>query len=273
MPELPEIESLRQKLAPKLKNAVLSKLVFRRADLRAPLPKDAPKRLCDKRITSITRRSKYLLINFENAPTLVVHLGMSGRFFFAPKQLPLDAHDHVLIDFKDGRHMRLRDPRRFGMLFLCDPAKQAAHPRFKDLGPEPLEAEFSGSYLLSCCKRAQTPIKSLLMNAHRVVGVGNIYASEALFLSGIRPTRMAARVTAAEADTLCANIKRVLTRSIAAGGTSFRDYVDAEQKPGLYAVNLNVYGRAGRPCPRCATTIKRVTQTGRSSFYCPACQK
>lgn len=273
MPELPEIESLKRGLAPKLIGSRVAHMTLKRADLRYPLPPDLATAFMGRTVLALRRRSKYLLLDFDNAQTLVVHLGMSGRFFFTAAESALDKHDHVLIDLEDGRHLRFRDPRRFGMMFFCETAKLFENRFFKHLGVEPLETEFSEGFLFDIAKKSHTPIKSLLMNAGHVVGVGNIYANEALYLSGVRPTRQAFKITRTEATQLVQNVKLTLSESIAAGGTTFRDYVNADQKPGLYQVHLHVYGREGEPCLRCATIIKRVVQAGRSSFYCPRCQR
>ena len=273
MPELPEVESLRRKLVPQLVGKAFVKVTLRRANLRYPLTPNLKTAFLNSPILDVRRRSKYLLIDFSNAQTLVVHLGMSGRFFFTESSSTLDKHDHVLFDLNDGKQLRFRDPRRFGMMMLVATAKLSANRFFKNLGVEPLTDDFSAESLQALCKTSNTPIKSLLMNAKYLVGVGNIYANEALFLTGIRPTRVAKKITRAEAATLCHNIKNILAESIARGGTTFRDYVDSDQKPGLYQIELFVYGRAGEPCHRCQSPITRIVQTGRSSFYCAACQR
>lgn len=273
MPELPEIESLRQKLAAQLPGKSIRKVTLRRADLRYPLATHLKTAFLHSPIREIRRRSKYLLIDFENDQTLVIHLGMSGRFFFTEPNGTLNVHDHVLFDLNDGRHLRFRDPRRFGMMILEATKTLSQNRFFNHLGVEPLTADFSAQKLYSFCHGSTAPIKSLLMNAKYVVGVGNIYANEALFLSGIRPTRIAKKITRAEAKLLCQNIKKILSESIQRGGTTFRDYVDLNQQPGLYQLRLFVYGRDSEPCRRCQKSIKRIVQTGRSSFYCTGCQK
>jgi formamidopyrimidine-DNA glycosylase len=273
MPELPEVESLRLKILPKILGSAIQNITLRRKDLRYPMPQDVSEVLSEHRIVGVRRRSKYLLIDFDHGKTLVIHLGMSGRLFFTDPKAPFDKHDHVILNLKDSRQLRFRDPRRFGMLFLCDTEKLSENPFFKNLGVEPLEKEFNPDYLFQISRSSQTAIKTLLMNAEKIVGVGNIYANEALFLSGIKPTRKSFRLTRDDAKVLCQNIKRVLTKSIALGGTTFRDYVDADQKPGLHQLELFVYGREGEKCLQCQKSIKRVVQTGRSSFYCAACQK
>ena len=273
MPELPEVESLRRKLKPRLLGHKIESVTLRRRDLRFPVPLNLQERLSGLCVTDVRRRSKYLLIDFADRLTLIVHLGMSGRFFFTESGRPFDKHDHVLLDFDDGLHLRLRDPRRFGLLFLTEKNQLEAHKFFRHLGPEPLSKEFSADYLSDRCRRSRAPIKNLVMNAKHVVGVGNIYAAEALFLSKVRPTRQAYRLKRSEIEKLCDAIKQVLRRSIASGGTTFRDYVGVDEEPGLHQLNLNVYGREHQPCHACGALIQRVLQAGRSGFYCPQCQK
>lgn len=273
MPELAEVESLRLKLEPQILGATVKKVVLRRKDLRYPITPGLAKKLPTQKIESVKRRSKYLLLNTNADQTLVIHLGMTGRFFFADPKVPYDKHDHVIFDLKDGRQLRFRDPRRFGMMFLMDAKTLPENKFFKHLGVEPLTEAFHAEWLYQKCKKAKTPIKSLLMNAKVLVGVGNIYANESLFLSGVRPTRQANRITRQNAEDLCANIKKVLSESIAVGGTSIRDYVGVDETPGLYKLQLYVYGRTGEACQVCQETIKHLTQTGRSSFYCPRCQR
>lgn len=273
MPELPEVESLKRKLETRLIGKALRHVTLRRADLRWPIPKNLNQKLVPRKLVGLRRRSKYLLWDFEGGQTLILHLGMSGRLFFADSARQFDVHDHVLFDFDSDLHLRFRDPRRFGMVLICATKDLSTHKLFCHLGPEPLGDLFSGESLFLSCKKSRSPIKSFLMNAKVVVGVGNIYASEALFKSGIRPTRPAYKLTQKEAENLCRSIKAVLEESIVAGGTSFRDYVGANEEPGLHQLKLKVYGREGMPCETCHNLIKKITQTGRSSFYCPGCQK
>lgn len=272
MPELPEVESLKLKLKPRLIGKRLVRVTLKRKDLRVPMPQNLQKNLGGERVINVRRRSKYLLMDFSNQHSLILHLGMSGRLFFTSKQRSLDTHDHVLLDFEGGLHLRLRDPRRFGVLLLTSTAKIGEHKLLHHLGPEPLEKDFSANYLFKLCQKSRAPIKNFLMNAKHVVGVGNIYATEALFLSNIRPTRMACQIKKHESEKLCQAIKKVLGESIKSGGTTFRDYVDVDEKPGLHQLKLNAYAREGETCFRCQSFIKRIIQAGRSSFYCPECQ-
>lgn len=273
MPELPEIETIRTALEPQIINRIMKKVTLRRPDLRFAIPKKLPKKVQGSPITAVHRRSKYLLIDFKNGQTLIVHLGMSGRLFFTDKNREYDKHDHVLFDFNEGKHLRFRDPRRFGLLDICKTKHLANHKLFKNLGVEPLSDDFTAECLLNFCKKSSAPIKSLIMNANNVVGVGNIYANEALFLSGILPTRLGKKITLSEASVLCANIKKILLASIKLGGTSFRDYVGISEDPGLHQLSLKVYGREGEKCKVCGQKILRVVQSNRSSFYCAKCQK
>lgn len=251
----------------------LTDITLRRPNLRFPITTGIGATLKNKKVTTVSRRSKYLLIGFANNKTLIIHLGMSGRLFFTTKERTLDRHDHVLFDFTGGLHLRFRDVRRFGCVLMEDTNRLSRHPLLCHLGVEPLQQNFNAAYLWSLCKHSGTSIKPLLMNAKHVVGIGNIYAGEALFMSGIRPTKKARTIAKPACANICARIKEILGASIAAGGTSFRDYVDVDEKPGLHQLNLMVYNRAGKPCRICNTPIKKIVQTGRSSFYCPQCQK
>lgn len=273
MPELPEIETICRKLTPQLRNKKFSNITVYRSDLRVPIPQDLTITATKSQIQKIHRRSKYLLMDLANGLSLIFHLGMSGRLFFTDKKTPRNKHDHVYFDTEDGLHLRLRDPRRFGLLTTGATAQLFDHKLFKNLGCEPLSSEFNGRFLHTLCQKTQTAIKSLLMNAKYIVGIGNIYASEALFLSNLKPSRITQKITAEDAANLCDNIKSVLNRSIARGGTTFRDYVDSDGKPGLHQLELFVYGRGNQPCKKCHTPIKRVTQNNRSSFFCPQCQR
>lgn len=273
MPELPEVEIIRRKLAPQIIDTSIVSIRFRRQDLRIPIPKDLKKRVVGYKIIDVRRRSKYLLVDFANDQTLIIHLGMSGRLFFTSSNRTYDKHDHVLFDLSNGKHLRFQDPRRFGILTVCETPDLDNHKLFSHLGLEPLSDEFTGKRLYLICKRSTSPIKNFIMNAKYVVGVGNIYANEALFLSQIRPSRRGFRVTKTEAYQLCANIKRVLAESIEMGGTSFRDYVDPYEQPGLHQLHLRVYDRENQPCRACQMPIKRIVQSNRSSYYCMNCQK
>lgn len=272
MPELPEIETIRKKLFARILTLKMSSIELRRADLRIPIPIQIKKIFVDVAIQNVRRRSKYLLIDFENLWTLIIHLGMSGRLFFTSPERVLAKHDHVLFNFKGGKQMRFCDSRRFGLVTVCKTQKLPGHELFNHLGVEPLSDDFDENQFYPICQKSVSPIKNLLMNAQRVVGVGNIYANEALFLSGIRPQRRANRVSKNEVKKLCQAVKHVLLKSIESGGTTFRDYVDVDEKPGLHQIQLKVYGRAGALCTVCGFVIQKTVQTNRSSFFCPKCQ-
>ncbi len=273
MPELPEIETISRKLRDRLGLRSVKNITLRRKDLRYPMPVKLIQDLVGKKILSVRRRSKYIVIDLSQNFSLIVHLGMSGRLFFTEASAALNKHDHVLFDFDLGLHLRLRDPRRFGMLDVCVTSDLDQHKLFKNLGPEPLEENFNAEVLFEITKKSTSPIKTLIMNAKYVVGVGNIYASEALFMSRIRPTRRACTLKKHEVLALCGAIKQVLTQSIADGGTTFRDYVDTEGSPGLHQLSLCVYDRAGEICSVCGGIVKSVVLGQRSTYYCPSCQK
>jgi formamidopyrimidine-DNA glycosylase len=279
MPELPEVETVMRGLEPFLSGKILKDIQTHRADLRVPFPA----RLGDlkgRKIDRLTRRAKYLLIHFGD-DILVIHLGMSGRMVVHPdvKDHSLEKHDHMVMVTKDGAGVVFNDPRRFGMALLIKEAELTTHKAFKKLGPEPLSKEFDGAFLRDALASKNTPIKSALLDQHLVVGIGNIYACEALFEAGIDPRKKSRDISNKKADELAQAIKDVLKRAIAAGGSSLKDYRQADGNLGYFQHSFKVYGRAGEPCPRCkkggkkASTIHKITQAGRSTFYCPACQR
>lgn len=272
MPELPEVETILNKLKPKLVNSIIHLATTRRRDLRFPFPNHFASQLSGQKILSLTRRSKYLLFNLENNKTLIIHLGMTGRLYWCAKDRPLQKHDHVLFDFVNGEHLRFLDPRRFGFMDIENTKTLLESKFFKHLGVEPLENEFNATKLKRICESSRSPIKLTLMNAKHIVGVGNIYACEALFFAGIAPERISNSISEQECSKLVKAIKSTLTKSIQSGGTSFRDYVDVDEKPGLHQISLKVYGRENEPCRTCKSSIKRIQQTNRSTFYCPHCQ-
>ena len=270
MPELPEVETTRLGLLPRLQGRALSHIVVRNPNLRWPVPRDLEARLAELTLNSIDRRGKYLLFDFGTV-TQIVHLGMSGSLRFAEPEEPAALHDHVDWLFDDGTLLRLRDPRRFGaVLWTDDPA---GHPLLARLGPEPLTPAFDAAYLYAQCQRRSAAIKQVVMDAQVVVGVGNIYASESLFHAGIRPATTARRLSHPACVRLADAIKRVLTAAIAAGGSSLRDYVHSSGELGYFQLQTRVYDREGQPCRVCGTPIRRIVQGQRASFYCPACQR
>ncbi len=270
MPELPEVETTRRGLSPRLEARTLERIVVRNPRLRWPVPDDLEARLAGRALRSIERRGKYLLFDF-GAATQIVHLGMSGSLRLALPDEPAALHDHVDWLFDDGTVLRLRDPRRFGAVLWTDDV--ARHPLLAHLGPEPLTPAFDGAWLHARCRGRQVAIKQLIMDAAVVVGVGNIYASESLFHAGIRPATAARRLSRPACERLAGAIKKVLAAAIAAGGSSLRDYVASDGELGYFQLQTRVYDREGQPCRVCATPIRRIVQGQRASFYCPTCQR
>jgi formamidopyrimidine-DNA glycosylase len=270
MPELPEVETTRIGLLPRLQGRALTRVVVRDPRLRWPIPPDLDARLRGLTLHGLARRGKYLLFDFGSL-TQLVHLGMSGSLRFAESGESAALHDHVDWIFDDGTVLRLRDPRRFGAVLLTDDASR--HPLLARLGPEPLTTAFDGAYLHEQCRRRKVAIKQVVMDAHVVVGVGNIYASESLFHAGIRPGVGAHRLSRVACARLADAIKRVLAAALAAGGSSLRDYVRSSGELGYFQLQTRVYDREGLPCRHCGTPIRRVVQAQRATFYCPACQR
>ncbi len=270
MPELPEVETTRRGLEPRLLGKTISRVEVRHPQLRWPVPADLNARLAGKKLLTIKRRGKYLLFDFGNV-FQIVHLGMSGSLRFVNSDEPPAVHDHIDWLFKGGEILRLRDPRRFGAVLLTDDPTR--HPLLAHLGPEPLTGDFTPEHLHAACRGRKTSIKNLIMDSRIVVGVGNIYASESLFRAGIRPGRAAGRLTRAECASLAKAIKTTLQNAVNAGGSSLRDYVAADGELGYFQLHTKVYDRAGLPCKVCGTVIKKLATGQRSTFYCPACQK
>lgn len=279
MPELPEVETVRRGLVPRLVGHRIVRLLQRRRDLRIPLPAKFAARVEGRTVRAIDRRAKYLLIRLDDDITLITHLGMSGRMVLhdarsAAKQ-PFDRHDHVVIDTDEGWQIRFNDARRFGLMLLVRNEKLAGHKLFKGLGPEPLDREFDGAALAARLKGRRTPIKAALLDQKTLVGVGNIYACEALFLAGISPRRSAHTVQGERAERLAAAIKEVLSRAIEDGGSTLRDHVQPDGELGYFQTRFSVYDREGANCPTrsCGGTVRRLVQSGRSTFYCAHCQR
>ncbi|MCD6706217.1 MAG: bifunctional DNA-formamidopyrimidine glycosylase/DNA-(apurinic or apyrimidinic site) lyase [Thiobacillus sp.] len=270
MPELPEVETTRLGLLPRLQGRALRRIVVRNPRLRWPVPDDLEARLTGLTLNSLGRRGKYLLFDFGSV-TQIVHLGMSGSLRFAEPGEPAALHDHVDWLFDGGATLRLRDPRRFGAVLWTDDV--ARHPLLARLGPEPLTPAFDAAYLHAQCQRRSAAIKQVIMDGQVVVGVGNIYASESLFHAGIRPATPARRLSRPACARLAEAIRQVLTAAIAAGGSSLRDYVASDGELGYFQLQTRVYDRAGQPCKTCATPIRRIVQGQRASFYCPTCQR
>jgi len=271
MPELPEVETTRRGIASHITKHPIKSVIVRQRQLRWPIPANLNKKLAGQKIDCVERRGKYLLLQTQTG-TLIIHLGMSGSLRIAATSTPVEKHDHVDIVFDNDSSLRLRDPRRFGaMLWTSRDALQ--HKLLKDLGIEPLVKEFSGDYLYRASRNRKLAIKQFIMDSHIVVGVGNIYANEALFLAGIRPTIAAKRISQARAQNLVAAIKQVLRNAIKSGGTTLRDFTRGDGSPGYFKQKLNVYGRADQACPLCKTPIKIIRQGQRASYYCPHCQR
>ncbi len=269
MPELPEVETTRRGITPHVKDNKIEDVVIRQASLRWPVPLNLKKKLQGKKIQNINRRAKYLLFSTD-AGHIIIHLGMSGSLRMVNHQTTPRKHDH--IDFVlCKKTLRFHDPRRFGAILWTskDPLQ---HDLLQNLGPEPLSTEFTGAYLHRVAQGKKVNVKNFIMNNHIVVGVGNIYANESLFLSGIHPQRAAGRISLARYECLANNIKKVLTNAIKLGGTTLRDFVNEEGKPGYFANQLNVYKQTGKPCPVCKTPIRVRTIGQRSSFFCVQCQ-
>lgn len=281
MPELPEVETVRRGLLPHLEGSRIARAEVRRPDLRWPLPPDLVQVLTGARVTALRRRSKYLLADLDRDATLLMHLGMSGRmlvegaglagFHRDPAILP--RHDHVVLVTEAGTTITFNDARRFGMVDLIRAGE--IHPLLARLGPEPLDPAFGPDQLAAAFAGRRAPVKQALLDQRIVAGLGNIYVSEALHRAGIDPRRAAGRIGAARLEALAGQIRAVLTDAIAAGGSSLRDHRQATGELGYFQHSFRVYDRAGQPCPRpgCAGTIRRIVQSGRSSFYCPACQR
>jgi formamidopyrimidine-DNA glycosylase len=280
MPELPEVETVKRGLAPVLEGRRLTRVVQRRPDLRFPLPENFVAKLEGRRIERVERRAKYLLMSLDDGQVLLCHLGMSGRMLLTEdKGEPFGKHDHVILETEEGRQVRFNDARRFGIMDLIpSEAALAVHPLLRALGPEPLGNAFNGPALAEALKGKVTPIKAALLDQRVVAGLGNIYVSEALFFAGLSPRRLAKTVQGSRAERLAQAVKSVLTRAIAAGGSSLRDYVQADGELGYFQHEWAVYGREGEPCPGCdcpegEAGIRRLVQAGRSTFYCPRRQR
>jgi formamidopyrimidine-DNA glycosylase len=270
MPELPEVETTRRGLEPHVVGQAIQRLRVHDHRLRWPVDARLPEKLAGQRVVAVERRAKYLLLRLTHG-TLLWHLGMSGNLRIVPSELPLAAHDHVDLVLASGHTVRFNDPRRFGSLLYVTGDPQQ-HPLLAKLAPEPFAAEFNAEYLWRKSRRRKLSVKQLIMNGQVVTGVGNIYASEVLFQSGIRPRRQGRSLKREEAERLVTAIRKVLKQAIRVGGTTLRDYVNPEGNPGYFRQKLFVYERADEPCRNCATVIRMFTQGQRSTYYCPTCQ-
>jgi len=276
MPELPEVETVRCGLAPVLEGRVLARVVLRRQNLRFPFPEGFGQILTGNTVSRVERRAKFLLLMMDDDSVLIAHLGMSGSFRIYTSDPPdLDPHDHVIFLTSDGVEIRYNDPRRFGFMDICPVAELADYPMLKKLGPEPVHPGISGNVLSERLSGKATPIKSALLDQRIIAGIGNIYACEALFSAGVSPRRKAGTIKGKRADTLAHAIDDVLTVAIKAGGSSLRDHRQPNGELGYFQHNFQVYGRAGEPCLRCGdpVMIKKLVQSGRTTFYCSRCQR
>jgi formamidopyrimidine-DNA glycosylase len=271
MPELPEVETTRRGLLPHVVGRRIRGVVVRNGALRWPVPANLGRLLKDEEVVDVRRRGKYLLFDCRRGH-LLVHLGMSGRLTLVPEGEPARQHDHVDVRFEGARALRLTDPRRFGAM-LWVRGKAEDHALLRGLGLEPFDAAFTGAALHERARGRRVAVKHFLMDAHVVTGVGNIYASEALFHAGIHPQRAAGRISRARWDRLAASVRATLERALAAGGTTLRDFASAEGHPGWFQNECAVYGREGKPCRVCGTPIRQLRQGQRSTFYCPRCQR
>lgn len=283
MPELPEVETVRRGLEPVMEGAVIARADVRREGLRWPFPARMAERLTGARVERLRRRSKYILVDLSTGETLLIHLGMSGRMLISGTTLGKfhhdhpapEKHDHVVLHMATGARVTFNDPRRFGAMDLFPTDNDEAHPLLERLGPEPLGNAFNEAHLAAALAGRNTPIKAALLDQHIVAGLGNIYVCEVLHRAGISPKRKAGRLSRARAAALVPIIRDVLGEAIASGGSSLRDYRQASGELGYFQHTFRVYGREDAPCttPGCSGTIRRIVQSGRSSFYCPRCQR
>ncbi|KPD14260.1 bifunctional DNA-formamidopyrimidine glycosylase/DNA-(apurinic or apyrimidinic site) lyase [Phaeobacter sp. 11ANDIMAR09] len=283
MPELPEVETVMRGLQPSMEGAVIAQAQVNRPDLRWPFPERMAERLTGARVTALRRRSKYILAELDRGETLLVHLGMSGRMTvsgdplgqFVHEHPQAEKHDHVVFDMENGARVTFNDPRRFGAMDLIKTAGLAEHKLLKVLGPEPLGNDFHEDHLIAAFKGKNSPVKSALLDQGIIAGLGNIYVCEALFRAGISPKRKAGQLSAARVSALVPIIRKVLEDAILAGGSSLKDFRQANGELGYFQHSFDTYGREGEPCRRegCDGTIARITQSGRSSFYCGKCQR
>jgi formamidopyrimidine-DNA glycosylase len=273
MPELPEVETVKRGLEAALTGAVISGVTLNRSNLRTPFPKDFAKKLSDRKITAIKRRAKYLLFYLDNDVILIAHLGMTGRFSVVKTgEIELSTHDHVVFDFAGDRQLIYNDPRRFGLMELSTRQELEQHKLFSHLAPEPLEEKFTPSYLEKSLSKRESPIKPTIMDQKIVVGVGNIYANEALFMAGISPLKPANAISK-KIPQLISCIHTVLNDAIKAGGSTLKDFAHVSGESGYFQHNFHVYGREGKACSKCKAAIISIRQAGRATFYCPKCQK
>jgi len=276
MPELPEVETVRRGLQPAMEGQVITNADIRRLDLRWPFPENMAERLTGKKVERLRRRSKYILADLSSGETLIIHLGMSGRMQVSAKNHPEPLkHDHVVLDMENGARITFNDARRFGAMDITCTNSVEGHWLLEKLGPEPLGNQFDEDYLLERLKSRNTPIKSALLDQRIVAGLGNIYVCEVLYRTGISPICKAGKLSKARVRSLVPAVREVLQEAINAGGSSLRDHRQTSGELGYFQHNFNVYDREDQPCEtkNCSGVIKRIVQSGRSSFYCPQCQR
>jgi formamidopyrimidine-DNA glycosylase len=272
MPELPEVETTRRGIAPHVTGATVREVIVRCGALRQPVSASLSA-IEGVKISGVRRRAKYLLLDMADGSSVLIHLGMSGSLRLVAPGEEWKKHDHVGITLDRHRQLRLHDPRRFGLVLHYTAADPLTHPLLRELGPEPLEAGFTAIHLKRACAKRSTAIKLVIMDSHVVVGVGNIYASEALFRAGIRPLNVAHRLSLPRLEKLVAAIRAVLTDAISAGGTTLRDFLNSDGKPGYFSQSLQVYGRQGEPCRVCGGAIRHAVLGQRATYWCPRCQR
>jgi formamidopyrimidine-DNA glycosylase len=274
MPELPEVETVRRSLLAKLPGRRVTEIQVRDARLRVPVDEERLNELiAGRRVTDLSRRAKYLIIHLDGGSHLIIHLGMSGQLLLMPAGRPFDKHEHVIFSLDDESELRFRDPRRFGMVVALDESELNEFAPLRHLGPEPLATDCKADYLFERSRGLKQPVKNFVMDQRVIVGVGNIYASESLFLAGIHPLKPAGSISRTRWQRLTESIKRVLRDAIRQGGTTLSDFRDSEGNAGYFQVALRVYGRKGEPCRTCRTTIRSQVVAGRSTFFCPKCQR
>ena len=271
MPELPEVETIRRGIEPLVMDRTIARVLFRVPRLRWPIPREWAETMVGQSVLDVERRAKYLLLRCTDG-WILLHLGMSGHLRVVRSEAPAGRHDHVDIEFTDGSCLRFTDPRRFGA-FLWTHAEPLLHPLLAGLGPEPFAQEVGGSYLYRLSRSRRAAVKAFIMDQRTMVGVGNIYATEALFRAGIHPARPAGNISKERYELLVLEIRRVLDEAIEAGGTSLRDFLNSEGKPGYFRLRLLIYGRQGEPCPGCGRPISLIRLSGRATTFCRHCQR
>lgn len=270
MPELPEVETTRRGILPHLKSNVILECKVHQPRLRWPIPKNLPKQLKGQQVQDVERRGKYLLIRFKHG-TLIAHLGMSGRFYLADTSTSCEKHTHFEAKLDSGKSLRFVDPRRFGALLWTDEPPES-YPLIQSLGPEPLSSEFDGDYLFEASRKRTKAVKLFIMDSKIVVGVGNIYANEALYRAGIRPERTAGRISRQRYLLLAKHIQSILCEAIEQGGTTLKDFYNGSNQPGYFKQSLAVYGRGGLPCLECGRRLKEIRLGQRQTVFCGHCQ-